>query len=141
MDALPARDFALACQHCRAAGIRGEHFASDRRCAFLPDGTFTSDNWNCEGIRPLRDLTSRFKETFKYGIVATSSDDEQAALMPFVDGSFILLQWYKSRGRTADARVICSFGGGPNDIDDIPVRLLTLADVDAYLAMIAKLES
>lgn len=102
-----------ACPACQAAGRNPKNFADPRRCAF-PDGSFNSDNWNCATANALRGKAEG-KEVW--------TDDQSAALLPW-NGRFIVLGWYKSRGRT-------EYLGW---LDGTAFAPLTLAQAQAYLA-------
>lgn len=69
-----------------------------RTCAFDCDGgTFVSDNWNCASI----DLIRRAVESEKLTVV--NNEDENICCIPieYQDYIFLVVQWYKCRGRTA----------------------------------------
>ena len=67
------------------------------RCAF-ESGTFDSDNWMCGTLIALRDLGEEKR--------AYNSDHSALVLSGPEDScSFILLYWYKNRGRTESALV------------------------------------
>jgi hypothetical protein len=102
------------CPRCIARGKTWN--GSDATCAF-PNGRFVSANWNCATMNALRDATERLRAARGY------TEDQNAALLPW-DGHFILLGWYKSRGRTDVARVL-----------DTTSRclVLTLAKAERYL--------
>jgi hypothetical protein len=74
----------MTCKRCAA------DLAEPRRCAF-PDGTFIADNWACETAMQLRERVATL----------TNADDQHAALWPIQPlAVFIVLGWYKQRGRT-----------------------------------------
>jgi hypothetical protein len=82
---------------------------SDPQCAFGV-GVFSTDNWRCATMRELRKLVEDS---------AVWHEDEQAALLPVFDcGEFLLLTWYKSRGRTEGAWIV----------SESEIRVLTLED-------------
>lgn len=94
---------------------RPPHFASDPRCA-LAGGVFATDNWNCAGLRRLRRDASSAEHW---------NEDQHCAVLPIPDtGSFIVLSYYKSRGRTEGAWVV----------EEATCRTLKAEDVAAYEA-------
>ena len=62
----------------------------------IPGGRFTSENWNCLTANALRDHAER-RETW--------SEGQYLGVIPF-DGAFIVLSWYKHRGRTEGAWMV-----------------------------------
>jgi hypothetical protein len=86
---------------------------SDPQCAFS-SGTFYSENWNCVTANLLRDAAEMRKPLW--------SEDQYASLLPW-EGRFILLSWYKHRGRTEGAWLV----------DGTRIEPLTLADTETYL--------
>lgn len=103
------------CKWCDVeyAGGRPADFGSDPKCAFS-EGTFSSDNWNCAGMMQLRTDAEE---------VEVWSEDEHCAVLPF-DGRFIVVSYYKHRGRTDGAWIV----------ESAETRLLTAGDVEDYLA-------
>lgn len=88
-----------ACDHCRADYAKGYPWKGERpRCAF-PAGEFTSDNWNCATMNRLRSIAE--------GCTPAHSEGQSCAAIP-LDGSFIVLGWYKSRGGTESASLLSS---------------------------------
>lgn len=88
---------AYLCPRC-AADPQPANFGNPRRCAFLEDGSFTPENWNCATLDALLD------------IMATSfdhdGDDEsfQGILCdPNEARGWILMARYKHRGCTSSA--------------------------------------
>jgi hypothetical protein len=94
---------------------RGKTWQGDGPVCAFPNGRFVTRNWMCATMGALRDVAAES---------AAYSDDQYAALLPW-DGSFVLLGWYKSRGRTEVARVITPAA---------QVRWLTLKQAEAFLA-------
>jgi hypothetical protein len=103
---------AADCKRCRERGKTWE--GANPKCAF-PSGVFRSDNWNCATMNELRELADS---------AAAWSEDQHAALLPW-EGEFIVLGWYKHRGRTEVARVIST---------SATLRTLTLRKAEAFLA-------
>jgi hypothetical protein len=90
----------MACRRCQERGKTWE--GSDPSCSF-PDGVFSSKGWNCATAGELRDLVRQDEEDS----LSVYSDDCNAALLPW-EASFILLSWYKHRGRTDGAWLVSS---------------------------------
>lgn len=82
----------MSCERCRTAVKDWE--GADRKCAFNA-GVFSSDNWNCATMAELRDLAQPG---------ALWNEDQYAAVLRLGNCSgFIVLSWYKRRGRTEGA--------------------------------------
>jgi hypothetical protein len=93
-----------SCPRCLAAGQRPEHFGSDRQCAFAT-GVFSYDNWQCMTALDLRALAGEdhYGDGYQPGAATVKHNDQSAALLANpADGclGFVVLGWYKSRGRT-----------------------------------------
>ncbi len=87
----------MKCPRCSAA-YSGKVFTAGGvpRCAFPEGAEFQADNWNCATMNDLRNLVEGR---------TVYSEDQNAALWP-VDGDFLVLGWYKSRGCTELAAVL-----------------------------------
>lgn len=83
----------MSCKRCSERGKTWE--GSDPECSFSSDGKFRSAGWNCGTANALRDLVCQDEEDSP----RVWSEDNNAALLPW-DGAFVLLTWYKHRGRT-----------------------------------------
>lgn len=87
----------MSCPRCttRVKDWEGD----DPKCGFNDDGTFTAKNWNCATLNELREqvLHPVYNEDDWVGVVA-------APEIKHPNGSllvaYVLLRWYKSRGRT-----------------------------------------
>ncbi len=66
----------------------------DPTCAFL-GGVFNIENWNCATMNELRSLAESS---------TVWSEDNNFGVVPY-DGLFVLMKWYKRRGRTDFAGV------------------------------------
>ena len=88
----------------------------DPKCAFV-DGVFSGENWNCATMNALRE---RVESSSRHAV--HWNEDVNAALLP-AGGGFLLLAWYKSRGRT-----LVLF------VDDDSARPATLLDAVQALA-------
>jgi hypothetical protein len=97
---------------------------SDPVCGFDADGSFRARNWNCATLGELRDMA----EAEQYHVLW--HEDSNAVLMkgPEYDdgraGPYVLLRWYKQRGRTEWALL---WEGG-----QLP-RPITLAEAERVL--------
>jgi hypothetical protein len=100
-----------ACSRCLARGKTWE--GSNPTCAFV-EGTFSGDNWMCATMNGLRDMVEESR---------VWSEDQSAAIIPY-DGDFIVLGWYKNRGRT-------EFAG---KLEERVMRPLTLEFAELVLA-------
>lgn len=97
-------------------------------CAFLDAGGFITKNHECATMRMLRTLCDDSFYRQAPGHIARS-DDQTCATLPW-GGKFILLGWYKSRGRVETAVIM----------DEDSVRSLTLADAEDCLEHYRKME-
>jgi len=91
---------------------------ADPRCAFDEDGTFREHNWNCFLIGKVRSLMGQWHEKApghywwdddqNYGVLYIPSwiNIDQKQIDSYLQGCFILLDWYKSRGRTDSFRIL-----------------------------------
>ena len=93
----------MSCKNCEV------FYIVSAKCMFGADGAFQSDNWRCATACMLRDLAEEreFGSGERNGsdrTVALRRDYEtQQSLAVFVlpgAGKFVILGWYKSRGRT-----------------------------------------
>ncbi len=83
---------------CRRCVERGKTWeGDDPKCAFRNAGYFDTENWNCATMTELRHLVD-------YG-TSWSSDDQRVGVFGR-DSRFLILGWYKSRGRTEFATVL-----------------------------------
>lgn len=81
------------CPRCQERGQTWR--GSPPVCAFY-DGRFTGDNWNCATMNALRDkATSDWNE------------DNYMGFLRGPNGDHLIMTWYKRRGRTSDALVVC----------------------------------
>lgn len=98
---------------CMACEKRGKTWnGDDPKCGFTNDGAFDSGNWNCATLNLLRSIAEEINQ-IQY------LEDTSLATIPIRDGKrfgWIVLSWYKSRGRTSSARFIF-------DKTDIPLTL------------------
>lgn len=110
------------CPGC-AADPQPEDFGSPRACAF-PGGVFNGDNWACVSMAPIRDAAYE---------VEVRCEDSHMSILPFFDedgcGGFIVVSYYKHRGRTSTADVY---------VEGEKTRPLTLADAQRFAAQRAE---
>lgn len=86
----------MSCPRCKARGKTWE--GADPNCAF-EDGEFSSDNWNCATMNKLRDLCG--------DEITVWNEDCNACILKTDECGYVLLSWYKQRGRTEGAWVFC----------------------------------
>ena len=96
---------------------------SPRKCAFK-NGFFSSDNWNCGTANALRDIA------IIHG-AATRYSDESIGYVPAPDNcecgsAFIVLTWYKCRGRVDD--IFTSYHKEPLKLKDAEAIIAAFAD-------------
>jgi hypothetical protein len=82
-------------------------FAELPICAFDKNGKFKKHNWSCITMMKLRELS----------VYHGWNNDESIDVIPTKDGKFIVLTYYKGRGKTGGALVVC---------DDEKPRKITL---------------
>ncbi len=93
---------------CRLCKERGKTWSgSDPVCAF-PDGTFSNDNWNCATMNRLRmiadDINRTMRDDNSCGSIGYVSMDADYAPDDYDGyGGYIVMMWYKDRGRTGNA--------------------------------------
>lgn len=92
---------------CKMCAERGKTWnGDDPKCAF-ENGTFNSDNWNCATMNALRERARELGTDFRDDMEAGS-----IGYVPYADlegdeyGGYIVLTWYKDRGRTYGAVVL-----------------------------------
>lgn len=101
------------CGWCRRRGQTWD--GSAPKCAFPDGGKFVSDNWNCATMNVLRALIDTGSEVW--------SDDQWLGTLA-VGGKFLVLSWYKRRGRTEGAWLV----------DAGEIRPISLADAECAIA-------
>ncbi|EMT54781.1 hypothetical protein I532_04215 [Brevibacillus borstelensis AK1] len=88
---------------CKLCVERGKPWSGDDpRCAFERE-TFSPDNWNCATMNALRNIAEAQGHTHR--------DDMGPCSIGFVpfegdDAGYIVMTWYKNRGRTGNAVVM-----------------------------------
>lgn len=86
----------MSCGRCEE---RGKTWPGDDPVCGFPGGVFTIKNWNCATLNELRDMAEDL------GVVIYNDDDYAALLTePRLPdgrgGGYLVLKWYKHRGRT-----------------------------------------
>ena len=81
---------------CRKCKERGKNWVGDEPVCAFESGKFSEVNWNCATMNELRDKAD----------VTWGNDDQNASIIPIENGQFIILSWYKNRGRTEGAWII-----------------------------------
>ena len=81
-----------------------KHFSywSKVECAFDKRGNFTSKNWACETMGKLRELANKYGYVERY-------NDSSIGVLPLVDDveyGFLVMTWYKDRGKTGSALIM-----------------------------------
>ena len=128
------------CTRCEQRSLRNDARPDLDGCAFAT-GVFTSDNFRCGTLQALRDHAESAIPEHRPAPTLTYSDDHWCAVlpMPSVDDAyedsgdntlFVVLCWYKFRGRTERATEIPVFP----DVE----RPLTLAVAERILARAAR---
>ena len=105
---------------CPACAARGKDWkGQDPTCGF-PQGVFSDENWNCATLNDLRDAVADRQSR-------EHCEEQSCVTVPISDcGEFLVLNWYKNRGRTDGCIVI----DGPR------VRNATLGDVSEAMTML-----
>ena len=101
--------------------IRPDDFLSDRRCAFDPNGRFTTNNWQCPVANRFRYLALDAAEQGMWrgfgddkpqspDATEIRDNDERFVTLSLIEAGVtsksrdlpaaMILQWYKDRGRT-----------------------------------------
>jgi hypothetical protein len=86
------------CPLCKQRGKRWS--GSDPECAFR-SGVFSGDNWNCATMSCLRDVAEKLGLCWR--------NDDSAGSIGYVpaEEGYIVMTWYKNRGQTGNALVVC----------------------------------
>lgn len=114
----------MICELCKNRGKTWN--GDDPKCAFQVD-QFSTANWMCATMNVLRDLADKNQgDVGEFGTYKLRHCDHSFAALPFTDRDgverFIVLSWYKSRGRTGQAWVFTE--------NDPPVPLTYEAAID-----------
>lgn len=112
----------LHCNLCKEHYKDGRplHFGSDPKCGFNEKGEFDPDNWMCITMNRLRSIVETsigeqrdlplgcffHRDDMEYGSIGIVAVREGR-----YPGFYLVMSWYKSRGRTS--RAVVTGGGGP----------------------------
>lgn len=94
---------------CAMCHERDWPYKNSPRCAFR-DGRFSSNNWNCATMNRLRALVTDDWDRVHY------SEDQFCGVLPF-EGDFLVLSWYKRRGKTEGAWIVDEEWPNPLTLD------------------------
>jgi hypothetical protein len=95
------------CKECKSRGKTWQ--GDDPKCAFNSE-EFNSNNWNCATIGILRNIA---QERLVAGAFDWRDDDNNESIgiipLPEIDEirGYLVLTWYKERGQTGGAVIVC----------------------------------
>lgn len=103
------------CPRCIAQG-QPASFASPVECGF-PEGIFDSDNWMCATLGRLRGVLPEHLTLY--------NEDSYAAIVacPGEDEGFLVVSWYKNRGRTSEVRWMCEEDSRPATLEEVEATI------------------
>lgn len=117
----------MACRLCKERGKTWE--GSDPVCAF-ENGVFSPKNWNCATMSKLRRLSE--------GLGNSGRDDDSCGSIGYVPlsdnyapatyegyGGYIVMMWYKERGRVGNALFMTDEGAEPLTIEHAEIAIKT----------------
>lgn len=104
----------MQCKRCRE---RGQTWKGDPPVCGFSEDFFSKENYQCATLNQLR--------FFSDDEHTVDSEEQHLSTLPF-GGRFIILSWYKNRGRTEGAWTI----------DGLTVRSLTLAIAEEFLELL-----
>lgn len=105
----------MSCELCRTRPVPSS-YGSPRVCAFDDAGVFTTDNWNCETLNEIRWALP--DEPGEWASFKSRMDDESVGVTWLADDlGWLIMTWYKGRGRVGRAVVMC------DDSEPAPLRL------------------
>lgn len=95
----------MTCNLCKKRGKTWN--GDDPKCAFV-DGVFNSDNWNCATMEELRKIAEEIETTQRddnsAGSIGYLPVDNEFASDDFnTFGGYVVMMWYKNRGKTGNA--------------------------------------
>src|SRR5690606_38007902 len=118
----------MACRLCEERGKTWE--GSDPKCAFNSHGEFIKDNWNCATMNKLRIIADE--------IGTVQRDDNSCGTIGYVPmnndyapddfdtfGGYIVMMWYKDRGKTGNALFMTDDETIPLTIKHAELAILT----------------
>ncbi|MGG4089670.1 hypothetical protein ABEV65_19635 [Bacillus licheniformis] len=117
----------MACRLCEERGKTWE--GSDPVCAF-ENGVFSPKNWNCATMSKLRRLSE--------GLGNSDRDDDSCGSIGYVPlsdnyapatyegyGGYIVMMWYKERGRVGHALFMTDEGAEPLTLEHAEIAIRT----------------
>lgn len=117
----------MACRLCKERGKTWE--GSDPVCAF-ENGVFSPKNWNCATMSKLRRLSE--------GLGNSDRDDDSCGSIGYVPlsdnyapatyegyGGYIVMMWYKERGRVGHALFMTDEGAEPLTLEHAEIAIRT----------------
>lgn len=93
---------------CRLCEERGKDWNGDDPVCAFEDNEFSSDNWNCATMNELRSISEEvgmgWRDDLSCGSIGYVPMDNDYAPDDFeTNGGYIVMTWYKERGRTGNA--------------------------------------
>ncbi|MBS2764183.1 hypothetical protein [Bacillus licheniformis] len=117
----------MACRLCKERGKTWE--GDDPVCAF-EKGVFSPENWNCATMSKLRRLSE--------GLGNSDRDDDSCGSIGYVPlsdnyapatyegyGGYIVMMWYKERGRVGHALFMTDEGAEPLTLQHAEIAIKT----------------
>ncbi|KMM63429.1 hypothetical protein ACH95_00955 [Bacillus glycinifermentans] len=117
----------MVCRLCKERGKTWE--GSDPVCAF-ENGVFSPKNWNCATMSKLRRLSE--------GLGNSDRDDDSCGSIGYVPlsdnyapatyegyGGYIVMMWYKERGRVGHALFMTDEGAEPLTLEHAEIAIRT----------------
>jgi hypothetical protein len=93
---------------CRLCVERGKTWSGDDPICAFETGVFSPDNWNCATLNRLREIAEELGTTMRddnscgsIGYVPMDADYTPNDFGTY--GGYIVMMWYKNRGRTGNA--------------------------------------
>ncbi|MBU8739773.1 hypothetical protein KM894_12195 [Bacillus licheniformis] len=117
----------MVCRLCKERGKTWE--GSDPVCAF-EKGVFSPKNWNCATMSKLRRLSEEFGHSDRdddscgsIGYVPLSDNYAPATYEGY--GGYIVMMWYKERGRVGNALFMTDEGTEPLTLEHAEIAIKT----------------
>jgi hypothetical protein len=109
----------MVCKRCQERGKPWE--GEDPVCAFN-ENIFDKENWNCATMSYLRQLAWDQFEKGQGFYYRNDMASESIGVIPFETENYqgnLVLTWYKERGRTGNAVIVC----GSNDPQPLTIEI------------------
>lgn len=119
----------MKCKACIEQGYPA-YFATPPTCAFdNPENVALGENWQCATLIKIRALAGELEQESVPNVSAflRNYEDQQASILVALPEGFLVMGWYKSRGRTEYVGVL-------SESEMFPFRL------DQAEALLARLE-